>query len=229
MRVVWLSGNSGAGKTFIGDALARLGGFAHVDGDDLFWSTDPGEKALFANLVKAFDHWFEGQCAPPELWQPYFTRQVARVREQLAAGRADVVISLTVYHRETRDFIRVLLPEHAFVLLRCGRDELVRRARVRFDAYAASRGQSVAAAFEEAHGRPFSDEAFEAQTVAIMRGLQPLEPDEKGCVEVDVTDGAPWSALWALLGLGPPPADVPVDEIADVNYARFRAHAPRAA
>jgi hypothetical protein len=34
-----------------------------------------------------------------------------------------------------------------------------------------------------------------------------------------------WAALHGMLGLPPPPADVPVDAIADVNYARFRASA----
>lgn len=223
--IVWLSGNSGAGKTFTGDALARMAGFAHIDGDDLYWSTDPAEKALFGGLVKAFDFWFEGEPAPPELWHPYYARQCSRVNAAVAAGHMRVVISLTVYHRETRDYIRALLPEHVFVLLRCSRDELVRRARVRFAAYAASRGQDVPTAFAEAHKTAYTDATFVEKTVAIMRGLQPLAPDEVQCVEVDVTDGAPWTALWAMLGLGEPPSAVPADEIAEVNYQRFRDNA----
>lgn len=223
--VVWLSGNSGAGKTFTGDALAATAGFTHLDGDELMWSKVPAEQAIWADLVKSFSYWFEGEAAPPALWQPFYALQCARVRAALAAGSARVVLSLTVYHRETRDFIRAALPEHVFVLLRCGREELVRRARVRFAEYAASRGESVAQAFEHAHRAPYSDAAFEAQTLSIMRGLMPLEPDERGCHELDVTDGRPWAPLFALLGLGAPPASVPAEEIAAVNYARFKRHA----
>lgn len=153
------------------------------------------------------------------------------MRAAHAAGRARVVVSLTVYHREARDYLRVRLPHHEFVLLRCAPAELVRRARVRFAEYAAVCGQTVAECFEAQHKEPFSDAAFEAQTTRIMRGLQPLEPDELRAHELEVTDGAPWRALHALLGLAPPapPSDIPIDEIARVNYARFRAPAAPAA
>ena len=227
-RIVWLSGNSGAGKTFTGDYLARCAGFVHIDGDELYWSSSPEEKALFANLVKAFDCWFEGAPAPVELWHPYFHVVLAKVRAARAA-HADVCISLTVYHRETRDFLRAQLPEHTFVLLRVSAPELIRRARMRFAEYAKARGQPFERAFEQAHGLPagsFTDAEFEARTRAIMRGLQPLAADEARCHELDADDGAPWAALHALLALPPPPAAIPVEEIAAVNYARFRAHAP---
>ena len=126
-RTVWLSGNSGAGKTFTGDYLARVCGFFHVDGDAAFFSGDADAKACFSEFVKAFDFWFKSESAPSALWQPHLARQCAAVRAARAAGHADVVVSLTVYHREARDFLRAQLPEHDFVLLRCGADELVRR------------------------------------------------------------------------------------------------------
>lgn len=223
--VVWLSGNSGAGKTFTGDALAHLAGFAHIDGDELMWSQEPTEKALWGGLIAAFGHWFEGRPAPAELWQPLYALQCARVRAALAAGHPRVVVSLTVYHRETRDFLRRELPEHVYVLLRCGREELVQRARTRFAEYAASRGETVAAAFERAHGKPYSEAGWLEMTHSIMRGLMPLESDEVGCHELEVTDGAPWRALYGLLGLGEPPAEVPTAAIAAINYARFKKHA----
>lgn len=232
--VVWLSGNSGAGKTFTGDALAVTAGFAHLDGDELVWSKEPAEQALWADLLQAFSHWFEGRPAPPALWQPLYRLQCARVRAALAGGEKRIAMSLTVYHRETRDFIRAQLPEHVFILLRCDVEELVRRARVRFAAYAASRGETVAAAFEAAHKAPYSEEAWLAMTHSIMRGLMPLEPDERGaggaggggCHELDVTDGRPWRALFALLGLGEPPEDMPTEAIAAINYERFKKHSP---
>lgn len=227
-RIVWLSGNSGAGKTFTGDYLQKMCGFVHVDGDDLAWG-DPEEKALFGNLVKAFDFWFESQPAPPELWHPYYERQCSKVRAE-SQKHSDVVISLTVYHRETRDFIRELLPNHTFVLLRVSPPELIRRARVRFAEYAKSKGQDFERAFEEAHGLAegsFTDAEFDKRTLAIMRGLQSPAVDEAQCHELDASDGAPWPALHELLGLPPPPGSIPSEEIAEVNYARFRDYASR--
>ena len=45
-------------------------------------------------------------------------------------------------------------------------------------------------------------------TLSIMRGLMPLEAEERGCHEVDVTDGSPWHTLYALLDLGEQPEPV---------------------
>ena len=227
MRTVWLSGNSGAGKTFTGDYLARVCGFFHVEGDAAAFSTDPADRALFGEFVKAFEFWFKSAPAPPALWQPYFDRQIAAVRAAHAAGHADVVVSLTVYHREVRDYVRAALPTHDFILLRCDADELVRRARVRFQKYAEVCGQTFEACFETQNKEPYTDAAFDAATRRIMHGLQPLEPDEVRTHELDVTSGAPWGALHALLGLPPPPEVIPLDEIAETNYARFRAPPPQ--
>ena len=227
MRTVWLSGNSGAGKTFTGDYLERVCGFYHVEGDAAAFSTDAADRAIFAEFVKAFTHWFKSEPAPPALWQPYFDRQIAAVRAAHANGKPDVVVSLTVYHREVRDYLRAALPEHDFILLRCDSAELVRRARVRFEQYAKVCGQTFEACFETSNKEPYSDAAFEAQTRRIMQGLQPLEPDEVRTYELDVTDGAPWRALHELLRLPPPPAVIPIDEIAKINYARFKAPPPQ--
>lgn len=226
-RIVWLSGNSGSGKTFAGDGLALLAGFHHMDGDELFFSSDPEDRALFGKLIEAFGFWFEGRPAPRALWEPYYARQCARVRAALAAGHADVAISLTVYHRETRDYLRAQLPEHTYVLLRCSPAELIRRARVRFAEYARSREQSVEECWLASHKTAYSESEFTRQTLDVMRGLQPIEADEKGCFEVDVTEGRPFDALFPLLGLGSAPEAVPVEEIAAVNYKRFDAAAAR--
>jgi gluconate kinase len=227
----WLSGNSGAGKTFTGDYLSVVCGFSHVDGDDLYWSQEDGDKALFPNLIKAFGFWFEGKSAPPELWHPYFLRQCARAREAEAGGAKNVAVSLTVYHRETRDFVRQQLPDHVFVLLRCGRDELLRRSRVRFAEFAKARGETLEEAWAATHGGAlYTEEVWEAETTSIMRGLMPLDQDELGsgkAIEIEVTEGgAHWAKLHEALGLPAPPAVIPTEAIAKINYDRFKAHAP---
>ena len=221
--IVWLSGNSGAGKSFTGDYLARYAGFFHVDGDALSRSQVPEERQLFANLVKAFGSWFEEQSAPRELWEPYYSFMCDRVRETLVEYDK-VVISLTVYHRETRDFIRQKLPEHLFILLRCSKGELIRRARVRFSEYAKSRDKSFQEAWEEQHRESFSEEKFDTKTLYIMRGLQPIHSDENLCYEVDVSNGAPWEQLHSILNLPLPSTEnISIEEIAAINYNRFQA------
>ena len=226
-RIVWLSGNSGAGKTFTGDYLSLFCGFTHIDGDALSRSTNPADLALFANLVKAFDYWFESKTAPPDLWHLYYLRQCAASREAALIGDADVVISLTVYHRETRDFIRAQLPDLTFIVLAVSKPELLRRARVRFAEYAKAKNQPFDRAYETAMGLSegtFSDAFFDSQTLSITRGLQPLEQDEVQCYEIDASDGAPWSQLHEILGLvgRPVPTQIEIDQIAAVNYERFK-------
>ena len=126
--------------------------------------------------------------------------------------------------------MRAELPNHVFILLRVSPEELLRRARQRFAAYAEARGQTPAAAWAALNGgEALTDAVFERSTRDIMRGLQPLHDDELRAGrshELAVgDDGAPWRALHALLGLPPPPDAVPVADIAEVNYARFRANA----
>ena len=243
-RIVWLSGCSGAGKTFLADYLervpARADAFTHVDGDALMFSAEPADRELTANFRAAFAYWFKEEPAPPHLWQPYYAAACARARAAAAAAAAadagsgaclgGAGVSLTVFPREVRDFLRAELPEHVFILLRVPPDELVRRARQRFAAYAEARGQSPAEAWAALHGgAALTDAVFERSTRDIMRGLQPLGDDElragRSHELVVGDDGAPWHALHALLGLPPPPAAVPVAEIAEINYARFRAYA----
>lgn len=223
MRTVWLSGNSGAGKTFTGDYLERLCGFYHVEGDAAAFSTDPADTALFAEFVKAFDFWFKGEPAPPALWHAYLDRQCTAVQAAHAAGKENVVVSLTVYHREARDYLRARLPDHDFIVLQCDPNELVRRARIRFKEYAAVCGQTFEECFVSNYKEPYTEAAFELQTRRIMRGLQPLEADETRTHTLDVTSGSPWEALHTLLGLPKPSEVIPVEEIARINYARFRA------
>ena len=122
------TGNSGAGKTFTGDCLATQCNFHHVEGDAAAFSTDPADKALLQEFVKAFDYWFQGKPAPPNLWHAYLERQCTAVHAAHSIGISDVVVSLTVYHREARDFISGHLPDHYFIVLQCDPDELVRRA-----------------------------------------------------------------------------------------------------
>ena len=50
-RVVWVSGNPGAGKSFVGDYLQRYAGFFHIDGDEPMRSKVEAEKQLWANLT----------------------------------------------------------------------------------------------------------------------------------------------------------------------------------
>jgi hypothetical protein len=66
----------------------------------------PASKAATDGLVCAFmNHWFKDQDAPPELWHPYHQLLVDRCLAA-AAKHADVVVSMSIYRREVRDFLR---------------------------------------------------------------------------------------------------------------------------
>ena len=68
----------------------------------------------------------------------------------------------------------------------------------------------------------YTDEKFVSKTLELFKGLQPLQPDERLCNQIDVSDGAPWAKLHTLLGLPAPPKTISTDEIAAVNYERLK-------
>jgi gluconate kinase len=223
--VVWISGISGAGKTFMGDYLAYMSGFYHIDGDSFAHSSEPNERQLFQSLIEAFyKHWFLGLEAPEELWHPYLLHQFERIRTALGQNE-HVVISLSVYHRQVRDFIRMHFPQHCFILLQCNEEELLRRAKVRFAKYADANGKSVEEMYEDLYKEAYSEAKWQARTLNIHRGMQPLEADETMCHNVDVSDKQPYNQIHMLLGLSPPASEIPVDEIAAMNYDRFKSSA----
>ena len=89
-KIYWLTGISGAGKTFLGDYLEEYCGFLHVDGDTLLVAKDEKSMQLASDLRKSFfEYIFLEKRAPDELWKPYFRAlcEGVRAKQQEYPGR----------------------------------------------------------------------------------------------------------------------------------------------
>jgi gluconate kinase len=225
--IIWLTGNSGAGKTFTGDYLGTIQNFVHIDGDVVVEKSKNEEKKKnFSDCVKAFDFWFEEKEAPKELWHPHFECLIKEAKEKTNNGK-NVVVSFTVYHRQVRDFLREKLPKLLFIHLICSKKELIRRAKVRFEQYVLSKDSSIEELFKKHYNMEYSDENFEKVTIHIMRGMMDLEKDEieTGYYHtVNVDDGVTYfKKLHEILKLPFSENEkIPFEKIANINYERFK-------
>jgi len=231
--VLFITAWSGVGKTTTGDYLCHYHGWEHLDGDDDMRSKDPDAKAATQGLVKAFqDHWFKDVAAPPELWHPYFERLCARaLAAQRAAGEKRVVVSMSVYRREVRDFIRARLSA-SFLKLECDVDVVVRSALKRLEDYMGMSGKTAqdwwdgpsqfeGVCFKDKYG-PWSFENYRRMQLEVyLAGMEPFGADEPGCASVDVSDRPQALARirekLALTDPGP----VDFDRLAEVQKTRW--------
>ncbi len=220
-----MSGRSGAGKSFTGDYLAEVCNFVHIDGDCCFHSKEPEQVQLTANLVKCFySYWFEEKQAPEELWKPYYDFLFKLIHD--VPAEKDLVVSHSAYRKEARDYlVESLGSDVVFILLDCPKEELLRRAKVRFAEYAKVQGKSPEQTFQEYYKAEYSDEKFEEVTANTYKGLEPIQEGEKQCFTLSVAsrDGETFQGLHRLLSLPAAPKldEIPFEKIAQINYSRF--------
>ena len=221
-RTVLVSGCSGAGKSFTGDYLEMMCGFYHVDGDTFMISKEPEHVILKDNLVKAFyDYWLQEKSAPRELWVPYYQGLIELIKKAHET-HTDVVVSHSVYHRESRDYFRSQLPDYIFIQLNLCEEELLKRHVKRFKAFADTKGKSIEDAYDMIYKEPYSMENFLKQSKKTLKGLQPLEQDEILSYAIDASTDERYKRLHDILKLPPPQDTIPVDDIANKNYGRWK-------
>jgi gluconate kinase len=221
-RTVLVSGCSGAGKSFTGDYLEMMCGFYHVDGDTFMISKEPAHVILKDNLIKAFyEYWLLEKTAPLELWIPYHQAIVELVKKAHETHN-DVVVSFSVYNREARDYFRSQLPDYVFIQLHLDEEELVKRHIKRFKAFADAKGQTVEETYESFYKEPYTMDNYLKQTRKVLVGLQPLEQDEILSFAIDVNNDDKYKKLHDALKLPPPQDVIPVEEIANRNYGRWK-------
>jgi len=221
-RTVLISGCPGSGKSFIGDYLEMVGGFAHVDGDIFFLSKEPEHVDLKNNLLEAHIHyWIEKKSAPSELWKPYYQELFGLV-EKAHEKNSNVVISAVALQREVRDYFRLQFPNHVFILLVLSENELVARRIKRLEAIAESQKMTMEQAYKDMFNDHYSADTYLKRTKKALEGLQPIEKDERLSFTIDASADDKYKILHDALQLPPPQSVIPVEEIANVNYERWK-------
>merc|ERR1711920_251466 len=125
-----------------GDYLGEVRGFLHLDGDEDMRKPDvPELAAATQGLIKAFaGYWFKDKTAPAELWHPYYQLLINKCFEAKRAHEdRRIVVSMSVYRQEVRDFLRGQLGDDLLILkLDCDVDIVVKGALARLEDYLAT-------------------------------------------------------------------------------------------
>jgi len=104
--IVFVVAPSGTGKTFMGDYLALMHGYEHVDGDiPLKNSHLPQYSDMVAKMWKnAAEYLPKNEDGPEEMWQPYFA-ELARLTLKAAETSEKVVLTHATYRQAWQEYV----------------------------------------------------------------------------------------------------------------------------
>ena len=134
--IVWITGRTTAGKTWLGDFLQHYHGWVHVEGDKVLHTRR--DSAISKNLHAAFlEYWLKLKPAPFELWSDYYKNLCNQVLE-IVNGKTEsnIVVTFSTYPRLVRDFVREQIKESTgqdliFILLEVSEEEYLKRSTIR--------------------------------------------------------------------------------------------------
>lgn len=227
--ILWLSGQSGAGKTTLGKNLSKMyHSFVHFDGDVYFSGGDPIHdagtykgnsdassdlKVKWEIVVKNYNALFDGIPVPVEDWVPALDPLVhAAADVAKAQPPMDVAISFSVYQRPVREWIEGRFYELTkqklqFVVLNDADGSAPKRKLEQFKAAAAAQGKSMEE-FTAQYGTTHHGEEELLRRIARMQsGFEPgVEADGEIAVRIGADDGAEavLHTVAARLNLGAP-------------------------
>ena len=166
---MWISGQSGSGKTSLGEALKQQHDFVHFDGDvfanggvpehfsgipteEMLKGGDPHVRAAYGKMVEeGFGPLLRGEpCPPLAVWAPFHDLLCADVlRVWDAHPDRSLAVSFAVYPRQVRDYVMSKLPRGAtppatvMLVLNDAAGSAVQRKFRQVETAAAAAGQSV--------------------------------------------------------------------------------------
>lgn len=239
-RIVFVTAWSGCGKTTTGDYLGTVRGFLHLDGDEDMRKTNVPELATATQgLITAFsEFWFKDKSAPAEFWHPYYQLLVDKCLEARRTGdQREIVVSMSVYRREVRDFLREKLGEDLlFLSLDCDVDVVVKGALARLEEYLATQGESVSVVdywngpsqfegvcFRDKYGEFSFENWRRMQLDYFLAGMEPFAEDEKDHITVDVSarNTTVFRSISNALSLPPLDDEVDLEKLKGIQKARW--------
>jgi gluconate kinase len=204
-QLLFITGQSGAGKTTLGNNLKAQCGFVHFDGDvfahggdatafsgiptpDMVARTDPQLKKIYDDCAtNAFGGLFVGREVALAEWQPFVDLLLAEVkRKWVESAPKSMVVTWSVYPKSLRDYIRTQLPDVQFVVLFDAGSAARRKAQQTID-QAHADGKTLAEFLSTFGivGDAATEAALVARMATVQRGFEPASGDEFG---IDVSD-----------------------------------------
>eukprot|EP00750_Incisomonas_marina_P018160 INCI2734.1.p1 GENE.INCI2734.1~~INCI2734.1.p1 ORF type:complete len:345 (-),score=75.09 INCI2734.1:362-1396(-) len=233
-RAIWLCGDPGSGKTFLGDYLSTRG-WHHIDGDQGNQSKDPSVLAKWGGLYKAMTLHQSGKVEEVEEthWHPYFELLVEQFKEALSVGR-NVVLSFALFNLfGERAYLESEIPGLKFIVIDVSEDLRIERCLVRSTESLAQAGtseeevwkQDYMADYRKRYGEEYSPDAYRQMMVdgAKEQVYVNRENDDTSIASIKNDNFDDFSAIKALNDLvGLPWNDVDTVKIANVNMERMK-------
>ena len=245
-QIVWLTGLSGAGKTYTADYLNKEQGFIHVDGDNAFLSNDPVDQDNVSKLHKAFAGWFKEEECDPEEWTPFFDKLCKRiVSAAVEHPEKNIVVSFSNYRELTRLYARNLVTKllsetgdksaFRYIALTVSPEAFARRQYHRIEKFIATQGWTMQHYWENIrkHADPFKDKetclrALEVDKDGGLVGFQSLDSEtHPEDVTIDTSDShkGVLEFIHKSLALGPVKNEIYneayVKSVADIQFDRL--------
>eukprot|EP01060_Flectonema_neradi_P035251 TRINITY_DN6431_c0_g1_i1.p1 TRINITY_DN6431_c0_g1~~TRINITY_DN6431_c0_g1_i1.p1 ORF type:complete len:292 (+),score=61.84 TRINITY_DN6431_c0_g1_i1:46-876(+) len=246
-QIVWLTGMSGAGKTFTGDYLCKEHGFIHVDGDAAFLSGDPKDQQMVADVHKAFAFWLKNEEEDDKSkWTPYFDSLCKRVlTSALEQPDKNIVITFSNYRKSTRQYCRMSIKESLsaagdkssfkYIALTVSPTEFARRQFHRLQKFLATQDWTLEHYWNNIKKHPdgFKDEAtclkaLSEDTDTGLVGFEPLDFEsfpEDSAIDTSNNHEGVLEFIHNSLSLGPVRKEVFdedfVKQVADIQFNRL--------
>lgn len=231
---IWLCGNPGSGKTFLGDYL-NTRGWHHIDGDQGNQSKDPNIQQRWGKLYQAMELHQAGktQEVTEELWRPYYEILVQQFKQNLEAGKK-VVLSFALFNVfGEKSFLESEIPGIKFVLVDVSEDLQIERVLKREAETLKKAGTTMKdiwaedymAEYRKRYGEEYTSERWRQMTVDGAKEhvyVKRDENDESIAALINNDDFESFSAIKTLNKLvGLEWEDVDVAKIAAVNMKRM--------
>jgi len=131
-QIIWLFGYPSSGKTFCADYLATCG-WENIDGDWISQETDPKVIAKYDGFEGAIQAQVdERPMTPKELKvQKLYLKGLVDKAKKCANKGTSAAVSFVLYTKESRDYIRSLVPDIKFVRIDVDLDKMMVSNRVR--------------------------------------------------------------------------------------------------
>ena len=146
--IVWITGPTTAGKTWLGDFLQHYHDWTHVEGDKVLHTRKDSRTSK--NLYAVFhEYWLKSKPAPFELWSEYFKNLCNEVVEIMNDKKvSNIVVTFATYPRLVRDFLREQIKESTgqdlvFILLEVSEEEYLKRSAIRLKDFVKTSGSTM--------------------------------------------------------------------------------------
>jgi len=187
-QCLWLCGNPGSGKTFLGDYLAARG-WIHIDGDQGNQSKDSGVKEKWAKLYEGMTLSHKGNSSVDEsLWRPYFGFLVEKYKEAIDTGK-NVVLSFALLDLfGEKAYLKAEIPGLRFVIVEASEDILLGRLLKRNKEALSKAGTTEEEVWKQDYMKEYRERYGEEYTPERYRQMEVDGAKEQVYIKKDPTD-----------------------------------------